>query len=92
MRSKLELIFDIEELAISIEFEDMALNKQIDFGHEIWLKVVLFIKVVTPDKNNKLELIFSISESLIRFKGLVLLLWSFGDHLSFCLQSVKMAK
>ena len=59
----LEWMFIKRELAISTVSENMAFNKQNDFEQEIWLKVVPFIEVVTSDKRNKEELIFSKTES-----------------------------
>ena len=68
MRSTLELIFVKEEFVILTVSEDVTFNKQKEFedlGHEIWLKVELFIEVVTSDRKNKGELIFSKTESVM---------------------------
>ncbi len=41
-------------------------QKEFDvFGQEIWLKIVLVIEVVTPDKRKRGELIFSNTEFAI---------------------------
>jgi len=67
MRSTLELRFAKEELVISMEFEDVAFKKQKEldvFEQEIRLKVALFIKVVTSDRRNKGDSVFSNEESV----------------------------
>ena len=54
--------------AILTESEDVAFNKQKEldvFGQKIWLKLVLVIEVVIPDKRKRGELIFSKTELLM---------------------------
>jgi len=68
MISTSEFRFVKEESATSMVFEEVAFKRQKEsdvFEQEIWLKVVSFIEVVTRDKRNNGELMFSKTEFLI---------------------------